>query len=269
MEDTTGHVSATAIFQDISDSKRMETLRLRAERLEGIAELSASLAHEIKNPLASIRSSVEQISKMPHHGKDERTLTSLVMRESDRLSRLLTEFLDFARVQVARNDAIDLCEIARGAARLVSAHPDAREGVRVECVVPDGAPIMIMGDEDMLHRALFNLALNGVQASPPKGTVTIEVLVDVQDPVSPDGSVDPGSVGIRVSDHGPGIPAEIRSRLFDPFTTTKPHGTGLGLAVVHRAIIAHRGLVLVDSGAQGTRVTIVLPSGVAVAPAFA
>lgn len=268
MEDSTGRVSATAIFQDISDSKRMETLRLRAERLEGIAELSASLAHEIKNPLASIRSSVEQISKMPHPGKDERTLSELVMRESDRLSRLLTEFLDFARVRVARMDLIDLCEIARGAARLASAHPDARDDVRVECVVPDGAPVMILGDEDMLHRALFNLALNGVQASPPKATVTIEVLVDVQDPASADAAFSAGSVGIRVSDHGAGIPDEVRGRLFDPFTTTKPQGTGLGLAVVHRAIVAHKGLVLVDSGATGTKVTIVLPAGVA-APSFA
>lgn len=269
MEDSTGHVSATAIFQDISDSKRVEGLRLRAERLEGIAELSASLAHEIKNPLASIRSSVEQISKMPHPSEDERALSELVMRESDRLSRLLTEFLDFARVRVARMDPIDLCEIARGAARLASAHPDARDGVRIECIVPDGAPIMITGDEDMLHRALFNLALNGVQASPPKATVTIEVLADVQDPGSPDGQFDAGSVGIRVSDHGAGIPDEVRGRLFDPFTTTKPQGTGLGLAVVHRAIVAHKGLVLVDSGAQGTKVTIVLPSGVAAAPALA
>ena len=251
MEDSTGHVSATAIFQDISDSKRMETLRLRAERLEGIAELSASLAHEIKNPLASIRSSVEQISKMPHPGKDERALSELVMRESDRLSRLLTEFLDFARVRVARMDLIDLCEIARGAARLASAHPDAHDGVRVECVVPDGAPIMIRGDEDMLHRALFNLALNGVQASPPNATVTIEVLADMQDPASADAAFNAGSVGIRVSDHGAGIPDEVRGRLFDPFTTTKPQGTGLGLAVVHRAIVAHKGLVLVDSGAAG------------------
>lgn len=269
MEDTTGHISATAIFQDISDSKRVEGLRLRAERLEGIAELSASLAHEIKNPLASIRSSVEQISKMPHAGKDERALTELVMRESDRLSRLLSEFLDFARVRVARMDPIDLCEIARGAARLASAHPDARGGVRVECIVPDGGPIMIMGDEDMLHRALFNLALNGVQASPPKATVTIEVLMDVQDPASSDAASDAGSVGIRVSDHGAGIPEQVRGRLFDPFTTTKPQGTGLGLAVVHRAVVAHKGLVLIDSGVQGTKVTIVLPAGVAAAPAFA
>jgi two-component system, NtrC family, sensor histidine kinase PilS len=265
MEDASGVVTATAIFQDISDSKRMEALRIRAERLEGIAELSASLAHEIKNPLASIRSSVEQISKMPHPGKDEQTLSALVMRESDRLSRLLTEFLDFARVRVARTDVVDLCEVARGVARLASAHPDAAASVRVECIVPDGAPITVSGDEDMLHRALFNLALNAVQASPARSTVTVEVLADVHDT---EGNFSEGSIGLRVTDHGSGIPEEVRSRLFDPFTTTKPQGTGLGLAVVHRAIVAHKGLVLVDSGAHGTRVTIVLPNSAVVAPAF-
>src|SRR4051812_23625846 len=218
MEDASGHVTATAIFQDISDSKRMEALRIRAERLEGIAELSASLAHEIKNPLASIRSSVEQISKMPHPGKDEQTLSALVMRESDRLSRLLTEFLDFARVRVARSDVVDLCEIARGVARLASAHPDAAEGVHVECLVPDGAPVSVTGDEDMLHRALFNLALNAVQASPPRSTVSVEVLTDVHDA---EGNFADGSIALRVTDHGTGIPEEVRSRLFDPFTTTK------------------------------------------------
>jgi two-component system, NtrC family, sensor histidine kinase PilS len=267
MEDATGHVTATAIFQDISDSKRMETLRIRAERLEGVAELSASLAHEIKNPLASIRSSVEQISKMPHPGDDERQLAALVMRESDRLSRLLTEFLDFARVRVARADLVNLGDVARGVCRLVSAHPDAGEGVRVECIVPDAA-VVVNGDEDMLHRALFNLALNAVQASPPQSLVTVEVLTDLSESAE-EGSVADGSVGLRVTDHGSGIPDEIRARLFDPFTTTKPQGTGLGLAVVHRAIVAHKGLVLVDSGPQGTRVTVVLPNSVVTAPVFA
>ena len=109
-DETDGGRTATAIFQDISDQKRIDVLHLRAERLEGIAELSASLAHEIKNPLASIRSSVEQISRMPAVSDDQKTLTALVMRESDRLSRLLSEFLDFARVRVARTGPVDLAE---------------------------------------------------------------------------------------------------------------------------------------------------------------
>ena len=269
MEDPDGNLSATAIFQDISDSKRMESLRLRAEKLEGIAELSASLAHEIKNPLASIRSSVEQLGKMPHPGKDEQVLASLVMRESDRLSRLLTEFIDFARVRVARRDPVDVSDVVRGAAQLANNHPDRRDGVRVDCIVPS-EPVILSGDEDMLHRAVFNLALNAVQASPAQSKVTIEVNAEAKEGVASDPRFSQGAVEIRVSDHGSGVPEEIRDRLFSPFTTTKPQGSGLGLAVVQRAVEAHKGLVLLDSDSTGTRVTILLPrAAMANVPAFA
>ncbi|HEY8174824.1 MAG TPA: ATP-binding protein [Gemmatimonadaceae bacterium] len=253
--------TTTAIFQDISDLKRMETLRIRAERLEGIAELSAALAHEIKNPLASIRSAIEQLSRIPRAGDDERTLSALVMRESDRLARLLSEFLDFARVRVARTDQVDLVAIVREAATLASSHPDRRDGVRVTCVVPNGGSLIIEGDEDLLHRAIFNLTLNAVQASPPNGEVRLEAgMLDAeQQPLG--AGFDAGSVAVRVSDDGPGVPPDIRERLFDPFFTTKPGGTGLGLAVVQRAIEAHRGLVFFDSAGQrgGTRFTVILP----------
>jgi two-component system sensor histidine kinase PilS (NtrC family) len=252
--------TATAIFQDISDQKRIEVLRLRAERLEGIAELSASLAHEIKNPLASIRSSVEQLSRMPQMSDDQKTLSALVMRESDRLSRLLSEFLDFARVRVAHTASVDLGSVARGAAGLASAHPDREASVRVTCTVPDdGAPVTIDGDEDLLHRAVFNLALNAVQASPPESEVRIEVARGSFEMVPVGLPFDGSTVALRVTDAGAGIPGEIRDRMFDPFFTTKANGNGLGLAVVHRAIEAHRGLVFVDSGARGTRFTVILP----------
>jgi two-component system sensor histidine kinase PilS (NtrC family) len=171
-------------------------------------------------------------------------------------------------VRVPRADLVDLTETVRGAARLATAHPDVREGVCIDCVVPEGAPIVVTGDEDMLHRALFNLLLNAVQASPPQSKVTVEILTDVGDAAAVHGQFEAGSMGIRVSDHGSGIPDEVRSRLFDPFTTTKPQGTGLGLAVVHRAIVAHKGLVLVDSGSDGTRVTIVLPNTMVATPAL-
>lgn len=248
--------TTTAIFQDISDVKRMEVLRLRAERLEGVAELSAALAHEIKNPLASIRSATEQLSRVKHVTPDERTLTALVMRESDRLSRLLSEFLDFAKVRVARAEQVNVGNIVRDAAQLADSHPDRRAGVRMVCTVPD-EPIIVEGDVDLLHRAVFNLALNAVQASPPEGEVRIDLesLGGDQIPLG----FEAGSIAVRVTDQGPGIPADIRPRLFDPFVTTKPGGSGLGLAVVHRAIEAHRGLVYFDSVGRGTRFTVILP----------
>jgi two-component system sensor histidine kinase PilS (NtrC family) len=258
-DDTGTGRTATAIFQDISDQKRMEVLRLRAERLEGIAELSASLAHEIKNPLASIRSAVEQISRMPIVSDDHKTLSVLVMRESDRLSRLLSEFLDFARVRVARTDRVDLVSLARAAAGLAAAHPDRESSVRVTCVSPSCETLEIDGDEDLLHRAVFNLALNAVQAAPAQSEVQIEVARGSFDTLSASLPFEGDAVSLRVSDSGPGIPGEIRDKMFDPFFTTKANGSGLGLAVVHRAIEAHRGLVFVDSGARGTRFTVILP----------
>jgi two-component system sensor histidine kinase PilS (NtrC family) len=250
--------SITAIFQDISDQKRVEQLRRRAERLEAVAELSASLAHEIRNPLASIRSAVEQIGRSPRTTSDEQTLTRLIVRESDRLSRLLGEFLDFARTRVTRIKTQDLAGIVRGATNLAAAHPSRIAGVSVECVVPAN-PVFIEGDEDLLHRAVFNLTLNAVQAAPPSGLVRVEILT-VDNGMDLGGvRCDDGVLAVRVTDNGAGIDASIRERIFQPFSTTKPGGSGLGLAVTHRAVEAHRGAVLVDSNEKGTRFTVILP----------
>jgi len=257
--DTGTAATATAIFQDISDQKRLDSLHARAERLEAVAELSASLAHEIKNPLASIRSAIEQLARSPRTTVDERTLAELIVRESDRLSRLLSEFLDFARVRVARVEPVDLSAVARGAASLAAAHPDRPLNVEVVCAgMSEG--MIVDGDEDLLHRAVFNLALNAVQASPHGGRVRVELAPLTMDQVPAGVSFDLGGVALRVSDDGPGIPLEIRDRLFDPFFTTKPGGSGLGLSIVHRAIEAHSGFVFVDSDDRGTRVTVLLPS---------
>ncbi|HEX5581475.1 MAG TPA: ATP-binding protein [Gemmatimonadaceae bacterium] len=250
--------TVTAIFQDLSESKRLEALHLRAQRLEAVATLSASLAHEIRNPLASIRSAVEQLAAMPQAGDDERTLGGLIVRESDRLSRLLTEFLDFARVRVTRVAPVDMAAVAEGATALAAAHPDRDPGIVVRWI-PPAAPVVVEGDEDLLHRAVFNLVLNAVQATPAPGEVRVEVAPVEQDSL-PGGVVfDRGAVALRVSDTGPGIPPELEESLFEPFVTTKTGGTGLGLAVVHRAVEAHLGLVFVDGDHRGSRFTVLLP----------
>jgi signal transduction histidine kinase len=239
----------------------IERLHTRAERLEAVAEMSASLAHEIKNPLASIRSAAELLAKVPGADDDTRTLTKLVQRESDRLSRLLSEFLDFARTGVVSARRVDLLDIARHAAVLVAAHPDKPERVTIRELFPS-TPLVVVGDDDLLHRAIFNLLLNAVQASPPDGEVRIEAaeLAAHQLPPHAEHFVR-GGIMLQVTDQGKGIADSIKDTLFDPFVTTKAGGSGLGLSIVHRAVEAHHGFVLVDSAGPGggTKFTVLLP----------
>jgi len=247
----------SAIFTDISDSKRHEELHLRAERLEAVAELSSSLAHEIKNPLASIRSSVEQLGRSSRANPDEKFLSNLIVRESDRLSRLLSEFLDFSRVRVTECRPVDLHKVAEAAIRLVRQHPECSAGVRISL---EGAPTAMEGDEDLLHRVVTNLVLNAVQAAGSHAHVVVRTGRAAANDLPGGAGID-NPVSLRVSDNGPGIPDELQRRLFEPFATGRVGGTGLGLAIVQRAVEAHRGLVLVDSQAgQGTTFTIYFPA---------
>ena len=237
----------------------VERLHLRAERLEAVAELGASMAHEIKNPLASIRSAVEQLSLSAQTSSDDRLLTSLVIRESDRLSRLLTGFLDFARVDVPFTRRLDLLGVVRNAADLASSHPSRPNGSRIEYDFPRGT-LDVSGDEDMLHRAFFNLVLNALQASPPDSVVRLEAATLLPQQLDRRAAAfESGAIAVRVIDSGPGISETARPKLFHPFFTTKPGGSGLGLAIVHRAIEAHQGVVVVDSDDRGSRFTVLFP----------
>src|SRR6266446_4168016 len=247
----------SAIFTDISDSKRLEELHLRAERLEAVAELSSSLAHEIKNPLASIRSSVEQLGKSSRANPDEKFLANLIVRESDRLSRLLSEFLDFSRVRVTECRPMDLYVVAAAAIRLVRQHPDCGQGVKITL---EGQATPMEGDEDLLHRVVSNLVLNAVQAGGPKAHVVIRTGRAAPNEIPSAAGIE-NPVALRVTDNGPGIPDELQERLFEPFATGRVGGTGLGLAIVQRAVEAHRGLVLVDTKAGGgTTFTVYFPA---------
>jgi two-component system sensor histidine kinase PilS (NtrC family) len=247
----------TAVMQDITEGKQIEDLIRRAERLQAVAELGASLAHEIKNPLASIRSAVEQIAGTRVAAADREVLRRLVVVESERLTRLLGEFMEFSRVEMRRWSVVDLGAVARNAIELVERHPDRPAGARIE--LSAGAdPIQVDGDHDLLHRAIFNLLLNALQHIGPSGLVQVEVGRST-------GRDLPSSVPLHmparlsVKDDGPGVPEEEIPRLFDPFYTTRSGGTGLGLALVHRAVEAHRGAILVDGAHGGARFTVYLP----------
>jgi two-component system sensor histidine kinase PilS (NtrC family) len=248
--------SVTALFTDISASKRLEALHRRAERLEAVAALSASLAHEIRNPLASIRSSVEQLAKTAHADEDDQVLADLIVRETDRLTRLLSEFLDFSRVRATQFLRLDVRTVVEAASRLIQAHPDVSEAT----ITIEGDPTLVEGDEDLLHRVLANLLLNAAQAA--AGPVNIRIgFGEARASELPMGSGIENPIRIRVEDDGPGIPSEVLDRIFQPFVTGRKGGTGLGLPIVQRAVEAHRGLVLVDTTAgAGTTFTIFLPA---------
>ncbi len=251
------HPWVTLALQDITDGKRVEALNRRAERLEAVAELAASLAHEIKNPLASIRSAVEQLTRSQRKlaEEDRDRLGELVLGESDRLSRLLSSFIEFSRVEIQERTSVDLLEVAGDAAGVVRQHPDA-EHASVEV---SGRSVHVEGDPDLLHRVIFNLILNAAQHSPPGKAVTVEV-DQVPDRSSSSGARLSGGGRIRVADRGPGIAEDDVARLFDPFFTTRPGGSGLGLALVHRAVEAHQGVILVDDkDGGGTLFTVLLP----------
>jgi PAS domain S-box-containing protein len=242
--------SVTAIFTDISEQKRVEALHLRAERLEAVAELSASLA--------SIRSSIEQIADSVGDDADERVLAELVLRESDRLTRLLTEFLDFSRVRVTRSQPLDLAKVVQTAVEVVRTHPDCPPSAELQL---EASPVTVEGDEDLLHRVAVNLVLNAVQATRGR-SARVTVTVRAARPGEPPLSFPAGPAALlEVRDNGPGIPTELRERLFEPFVTGRRGGSGLGLAIVQRAVQAHRGVVLVESDpGTGTTFQVILPS---------
>ncbi len=167
-----GPYPVTAIFQDITDVERLEQSNRRNERLKAVAALSASLAHEIKNPLASIQSAVEQLAGGRVGAGDEKVLRNLVVGQSQRLSRLLSEFIDFSGLEMGPRSLFDVGGLVEEAIGLVRQHPEAH-GVEYQVRMVDLAEMT--GDRDLLHRALFNLLLNAGQFAGPGGSVLVEV----------------------------------------------------------------------------------------------
>jgi two-component system sensor histidine kinase PilS (NtrC family) len=258
--DRQGMPWVTAVMQDITEGKQIEDLIRRAERLQAVAELGASLAHEIKNPLASIRSAVEQIAGTRVDAKDREVLRRLVVVESERLTRLLAEFMEFSKVEMRRWNVVDMRNVAMEAVELANRHPDKQPGARIE-LSPGSVALEVDGDPDLLHRAIFNLLLNALQHSGAAGVVRVELSRAARTEMPSSVPLDM-PIRLSVKDNGPGVPEEEIPRLFDPFYTTRSGGTGLGLALVHRAVEAHRGAIFVDGGHGGANFTVYLPAHV-------
>lgn len=236
-------------FQDLTEIKRMEARMRHADRLAAIGRFAAGLAHEIRNPIASIRGSVEVLRESLAPQGDDRRLMEIVLRESDRLDGIIAEFLEFSRpkeLAKVETDVVGLVEET-----LVLVGHQTPPGVRLvrEYAEPT---VKASVDPGQIRQALWNLCRNALEAMPQGG----ELRVAVRDEADPDGA----GVEIRVEDTGVGMAPEQLPRLFEPFYTTKPHGTGLGLAIVHRIVQEHGGEIRIESQpGAGTRVCLLLP----------
>lgn len=259
-----GDASSIVIFQDLTQIKAMEEELRRNERLKALGELSVGIAHEIRNPLASISGSIQVLKNELDLSGEDRRLMEIVLRETERLNMLITDYLLFAKPAQEKRDTVDLSMIISETIKIFSNCPEAA-GLKIKSDVKSG--ISVQGDSRQLGQVFWNLFLNAAHAMKGGGALTVSSRFIVRD----SGKGRPGtgagygpetalSVEIRVADTGEGIRQEYLSRIFDPFFSTKDSGTGLGLAIVHRIIESHGGSVAVRSVAgRGTVFRIILP----------
>jgi two-component system sensor histidine kinase HydH len=223
---------------------------LEAERLAVLGRVAAGLAHEIRNPLGSIRGSVEMLGESPALSSEDKELCAIIRREAIRLNDLVTDMLDLSRPRPLKVETIDVVGLAGEVVALAARSERSASGdVHVVYDGPEGAHLA-RGDGGQIRQVMWNLVRNAVQASPAGSTVRVTV------------APEKGEVVLRVDDAGPGVSEEARARIFDAFYTTRTHGVGIGLALVKRIIDEHAVLgarievVSSDVGGASFRVTL-------------
>lgn len=238
-------------FQDVTEVRRLEREARQRQRLAAIGEMAAGIAHEIRNPLASMRGSIQVLRSELELSDEQAELMDIVLRESDRLNETIRSFLAYARPQAGVRAPVDLTRLVEDAATLLRNSPERRPDHEIVVDSPSGG-LRIEADENQIRQVIWNLASNGLKAMPSGGTLRLTV--------QPTGDRD--AALLEVSDEGVGIPPEQLDRLFQPFQGRFTHGTGLGLAIVHRIVSDHRGEIAVESEpGKGTRVRVRLPVG--------
>jgi len=258
-----GHVM---IFQDVTDVVDMEAELRRSERLAAVGELSASIAHEIRNPLAAISGSVQMLEREADAlggAVEARRLMGIVLRETDRLNLLITDFLQYARPGPLHIGAVSLESVVGEVLEVFESI--VPQDVTVALDLPHA--LAVRADAAQLRQLLWNLTLNACQAMPEGGSLTIEARA-VAEPTPQEGRSGRRNelerketwVEVTVRDEGVGIPPEALEHVFDPFFTTKAEGSGLGLATVHRIVEEHGGSIRLESLVErGTTIRIRLP----------
>jgi two-component system sensor histidine kinase PilS (NtrC family) len=233
-------------FTDLTELRRLEAQHQRSERLVTVGHLAAGIAHEIRNPLASISGSIELLRRAPQTSDDDRTLMNIVHREIDRLNILIGDLLDYANPKPRQTVDFDLGVLVEEVLQVARGEP-AFSAVDVALDVQK--PLAVHADPAQLRQVVWNLVRNAADAARAGGK---HVSVSVR--------ADSGSIEISIADDGPGIPPELLAKIFDPFFTTKRKGTGLGLATSHAIVLEHGGRIDAESTiGGGTKMVVRLP----------
>jgi two-component system sensor histidine kinase PilS (NtrC family) len=240
-------------FQDLTQMKKMKAELERADRLAAIGELSARIAHEIRNPLASISGSVQLIAEGRNIDPQDKKLLEIVLRETERLNTLIRDFLAYARPVPPNKTRVPLRKLIADLQSLLEA--DKRfSGITIRNDCPE--ELIVAMDGDLFRQVFWNLFVNAAEAMDGEGTITVGVVATGD---APDDR-GPKPATITVTDTGSGMDDEELRLLFEPFRSTKPGGTGLGLAMVYRVVEAHGGRIRVSSEkGKETMFTITLP----------
>ena len=236
--------------QGCSRGRRIALIpRAEGEESRPLGSLAAGMAHEIRNPLSSIKGFATYFRERYRDIPEDRDTADILIQEVDRLNRVITQLLEFARPLTLRQVPVDLAEVAERALQVVSG--EAREkGISLKTRLPRDLP-KVPADPDRLQQVFLNLYLNALAAMEPGGVLTTAASA------APD-----GTVRLQVTDTGAGIPEEDLGRVFDPYYTTKASGTGLGLAIVHKIVEAHGGDIRLESvPGRGTTVSVRIPAG--------
>lgn len=237
----------TLIFQDLTEMKQLESqLRLK-DRMAAVGELSAGIAHEIRNPLAAIAGSVQVLKQSTNLSAQEQRLMSIVLRESDRLNKSIADFLRFVKPQEKLPAEFDIAASLADTLALLRNSQELKPGHLISSEI-DPPSFSVFGDPDQIRQVFWNLARNAIQAMPDGGE--LHVSTEIAD----------DEYRIVFSDSGRGISESDQRRLFQPFRTNFPSGTGLGMAISFRIVQEHGGHISVDSlEGKGTAITVALP----------
>ncbi|PKN60529.1 MAG: histidine kinase, partial [Deltaproteobacteria bacterium HGW-Deltaproteobacteria-11] len=236
------------LFRDITEVRRLKKEIVRNQHLASLGSLAAGVAHEIRNPLSSIKGFATYFRERYRDNPEDEKIAGIMIQEVDRLNRVISQLLDYARPMTMQRQEITVQDVIRHALQMIETQAREKE-ITLQADLPADIPAAGI-DPDRMKQVFLNLFLNALGAMETGGILSV-ALTELPD----------GCVRIEVRDTGVGIAPQDLGRIFDPYFTTKPSGAGLGLAIVQKIIDAHNAEIHVASTpGQGTTVTILLPA---------